>query len=120
MEKAYAKALSELIKGGMKEEDAFKKLMAHLKESGRIKVLPQLLRELRTQDERQRSRGPLLEVASEEEAENAESEAKKKGVTAKAVVNPTLIRSWRLTTVDTLIDRSGKSALIDLYRKVTH
>lgn len=120
MEKAYAKALGELVKGGMKEEDAFKKLLTHLKESGRLKVLPQLLRELRTQAERQGSREPMLEVASEAEAKSAEAEVKKEGVSAKAVVNPSLIRGWRLTTADTLIDRSGKSALIDLYRKVTH
>jgi len=120
MEKAYAKALEKLLASGMKEEDAFKKLMQHLKESGRLKVLPQLLRELRTQAERQSSRGAVLEVASEGETKAAETEAKKEGISAKAVVNPTLIRGWRLTTADTLIDRSGKSALIDLYRKVTH
>lgn len=120
MEKAYAKALAEVVKGGVKEEDAFKQLMTHLKESGRLKILPQLLRELRTQSERQNSREPMLEVASEAEAKTAEAEIKKEGVTAKAIVNPTLIRGWRLTTADRLIDRSGKSALIDLYRKVTH
>jgi hypothetical protein len=34
-------------------------------------------------------------------------------------VNADLLSGWRLTTADTLIDRSGKRALIDLYRTIT-
>ncbi|MEA2701503.1 MAG: hypothetical protein QOE22_212 [Candidatus Parcubacteria bacterium] len=120
MEKAYAKAIDSLLASGMKEEEVFRKLLAQLKESGRMKLLPQLLRELETQAKRKSARGPMLEVALPSEAKGAEAAAQKEGVSAKAVMNPDLIRGWRLTTADTLIDRSGKRALIDLYRKVTH
>jgi F0F1-type ATP synthase delta subunit len=116
MEKSYAKAIDSLLASGMKEEDVVKKLLAHLRESGRMKLLPQLLRELETQAKRKQGREPMLEVASESEVKAAEKEA---GTDVKASVNPDLISGWRLTTADTLIDRSGKRALIDLYRKVT-
>lgn len=116
MHKAYAKALDSLLVSGMKEEEVFKKLITHLKESGRMKLLPQLLRELKTEGKRKQAREPMLEVASEGEVKSAE---KTVGMKVKAIVNPPLIRGWRLTTADTLIDRSGKRALIDLYRKVT-
>jgi len=114
MEKQYAQALDSLIASGMKEEEAFIKLVAHLKEKGRLKILPQLLRELETQAKRKQSREPMLEVANEKV--KTTSEAGK----AKRVVNESLLSGWRLTTADTLIDRSGKRALIDMYRKITH
>lgn len=120
MQKAYAKALDSLLASGMTEEEAFNKLLAHLKESGRMKLLPQLLRELKTQAKRKQAREPMLEVASSAEVKDAEASANKEGSTLKASVNPDLISGWRLTTADMLIDRSGKRALIDLYRKVTH
>lgn len=120
MERAYAKALDSLLASGMKEEDVFKKIIAHLKESGRMKLLPQLLRELKTQAKRKQAREPMLEVASGAEAKEAETASTKEGVAVNASINPDLISGWRLTTADTLIDRSGKRALIDLYRKVTN
>lgn len=119
MKKAYAKALDNLIRDrGMREDEAYEKLVTHLRATGRMKILPELLAELKTLQARQQSKGPLLEVASASEAAAAEAAAKKEGVEAKAVVNPSLVRGWRLTTADTLIDRSGKRALIDLYRSI--
>lgn len=120
MEQAYVQAITSLLKSGMNEEELFTKLVAHLNETGRMKILPQLLRELKTEEKRRESKGPLLEVASTAEAKEAEEAIKKQGIDAKAVVNEDLITGWRLTTADTLIDQSGKHALIDLYRKVTH
>lgn len=118
MQKAYAQALDLLIKDGVSEADAAEKLLTHLKASGRTKLLPQLLRELKTQVKRRQKRGVILEAASPVEAKLAEEAARREGVTAQAVINPALIRGWRLATADTLIDQSGKRALIDLYRRI--
>jgi F0F1-type ATP synthase delta subunit len=120
MEKVYAQALGNLIARGMREDEAFEKLRAHLSETGRLKLLPALLRELKTLNERSQARSALLEVASTQDAPAAEEAAKREGIVATAVVNPALITGWRLTTGDTLIDRSGKRALVDLYRSIVH
>ncbi|HEY0010376.1 MAG TPA: hypothetical protein VGB97_00480 [Candidatus Paceibacterota bacterium] len=120
MVRAYAQAVDVLIRErGMGEDEVFTKLMAHLQKTGRTKMLPQLLRELKTLRARQSSRGPLLEVASDAEAKAAEAAVLAEGVTTTAAVNPSLVSGWRLTTADTLRDRSGKRALIDLYRSIT-
>jgi F0F1-type ATP synthase delta subunit len=118
MEKHYAAALERLIAGGMTEEVAFDKLIAHLRGSGRLKILPQLLRELRMRQERNQVSEALLEVATAAEAASAEAAAKKEGITAKAIVNPDLISGWRARSGGTLIDRSGKRALVDLYHRI--
>jgi F0F1-type ATP synthase delta subunit len=119
MEKVYAQALQNLVARGMREDEAYEKLHAHLAHTGRLKLLPGLLRELKTLNERSQARSAVLEVASEKDVTAAEEGAKREGITTgKPVVNPALITGWRLTTGDTLIDRSGKRALVDLYRSI--
>lgn len=119
MEKVYAKALDDLTRTqGMREDEAYEKLLTHLRATGRMKILPQLLRELKTLRERKRMHAPSLEVASAAESSAAEKAAKEQGVEVKAVVNPALVTGWRLTTGAALVDRSGKRALIDLYRSI--
>ena len=120
MVRAYAKAIDLLIRErGMKEDEVFTKLTEHLKATGRLKLLPQLLSELRRIEKRNEAHAPVLEAASEKEVKEAEAAAKKEGVSAKAVVNPDLVTGWRLVGADILIDRSGKRALLDLYRAIT-
>ncbi|HEX8591447.1 MAG TPA: F0F1 ATP synthase subunit delta [Candidatus Paceibacterota bacterium] len=120
MQRAYAKAIDDLLRNhGMREEEVFKKLHTHLAATGRLKLLPQLLTELRTLAKRNESHEALLEAASENEIPAAERAARKEGITAKAVVEPSLVSGWRLVTGDVLIDRSGKRALLDLYRAIT-
>jgi F0F1-type ATP synthase delta subunit len=118
MEKVYAKALQNLITRGMREDEAYEKLRTHLTATGRMKLLPGLLRELKVIRERSQARSAVLEVASANDSAEAEEAAKREGITATAVVNPALVTGWRLTTGDTLIDRSGKRALVDLYRSI--
>ena len=115
---AYAKAIDSLVRKGMPEKEVFEKLRTHLKASGRMKILPQLLRELRMQEERKSTRAVVLEVASSEEIKEAEAAAAKEGYQVNATVNPSLIRGWRLVSDTTLVDRSGKRALIELYRSI--
>lgn len=76
--------------------DAF---IAHLKRTGRLKLLPTVLRELRTEQVRERARAPRKETVRE---------------------NPALVSGWRAIEDGKLTDHSGKGALIEIYRNVTH
>lgn len=121
MEKLYAKAIDELSrKDGAKARDLVAQLVQHLATVGRSKLLPGILRELKTLEVRRAKLAPLVEVASSAEAEHALAEAKKEGIEAtKAHVNHSLVAGWRARSGGTLIDRSGKRGLIDLYHAVT-
>jgi F0F1-type ATP synthase delta subunit len=119
MEKEYAQALFELAqKPGASADALVKQLVKHLKETGREKLLPRILREFKRIDARSESFGELLEVASEQEVAAAQKEAKELGITATAQVNPDLVTGWRARKASRLIDRSGKRALVDLYRQI--
>jgi hypothetical protein len=78
----------------IKNYDAF---IAHLKRTGRLKLLPLVLRELR----------------------EAEDRAKKFGVKKETVKeNPSLISGWRSIENGVLTDRTGKKALLDIYKNI--
>lgn len=75
----------------------YEKFVAHLKRTGRMKLLPQVLRELRREKARAEKSAPRTETA-----EN----------------NPSLISGWRTLENGMLTDRTGKSALIDIYKNI--
>lgn len=114
----HAQAVSNLLaRPGADESLIAEQLIAHLKKSGRTKMLPSILRDLRALSLRSQKSAAHLEVATEAEREGA---AKAAGVLlSETVVNPSLIRGWRLTKGSQLTDKSGKRALIDLYRRIT-
>lgn len=116
LDRIYAEALS---KNAQKASDV-DALVAHLKERGRLKLLPGILRELKQMEERRKQQAPLLEVANEGEASQAKREAADHGIAAEQVrINHALIRGWRARAHGMLVDRSGKRALVDLYRQIT-
>lgn len=78
----------------IKDYEAF---IAHLKKTGRMKLLPSVLREL---------------------AENAAREAKIAPRTESAKENPSLISGSRTLRDGILTDRTGKRSLIDIYQKI--
>lgn len=120
MEKVYAQALINTLRNGAKEDDAVSSLVRHLKEAGRLKLLPAILRELETLGARDKTLSASVEVASEADAAQALREASAEGIAADAAtVNPLLISGWRAREGGRLIDRSGKRALIDIYRRIT-
>jgi F0F1-type ATP synthase delta subunit len=121
MEKVYAQALRDLgSREGAKGAALAEKLVAHLKATGRIKLLPHILRELRRLEQRSLKKAVRVEVAHQSEAAEALTRAHTYGVVAtKAHVNHDLIRGWRAQGDSVLIDHSAKQGLIDLYRKVT-
>lgn len=121
MEREYAQALVRSLKAGTSEESLVTGLVKHLKEEGRTKLLPGILRELKSMQAREAKLLPSVEVASESEAATALKEANAAGIDAKeAHVNPSLIRGWRARANGILVDRSAKRALTDLYQRITN
>jgi len=71
--------------------------ITHLKRTGRIKLLPLVLRELKVRAARAKKLAPMMETVSE---------------------NPSLISGWRKLENGILTDNTGKRALIDIYKKI--
>lgn len=122
MQKAYAQALERLIAAGEAEAKAVEKLVANLAARGRLKLLPLIRAELAASAARKsKSSVGRLEVAREEEKAEAIKAAKEAGIEAEhIVVNPALIRGWRARKAGLQVDRSGKRALVDLYRRIVN
>ncbi len=112
---------AEAAEGEREAADAaVTKLVAHLKSTGRMKMLPQILRELEKVAARRLALRPKVEVASAGECAAALRAAAHQGMKAeRATVNPSLIRGWRATSAGQLIDHSAKRGLISLYQKST-
>ncbi|MSU74442.1 hypothetical protein EXS57_01540 [Candidatus Kaiserbacteria bacterium] len=72
--------------------------IAHLKRTGRLKLLPQVLRELREEEATAKRLSSRKEMAAD---------------------NPSLISGWRQIENGVLTDHSGKAALLDMYKKIT-
>ncbi len=99
---------------------AVTKLIVHLKSAGRMKMLSQIVRELRKVAARRHALRAKVEVAHLKDADEALSLATSFGMVAKhAIVNPSIISGWRAQKGDMLIDRSAKRALIHIYQQVT-
>jgi len=76
----------------------YPKFIEHLKATGRMKLLPQVLRELKEAEAREKLLAPRTESAKD---------------------NPELISGSRTLANGTLTDTTGKQALIDIYKKIT-
>lgn len=99
---------------------AVTKLIAHLKSTGRMKMLPEIVRELRKVAARRHALRPVVEVAHGKEEAAALRAAAEAGIVARhASVNNALIHGWRARAAGKLIDRSAKRALLHIYQKVT-
>ncbi|MEK9184533.1 MAG: hypothetical protein AAB892_02300 [Patescibacteria group bacterium] len=120
MEKVYAAALaSAASKPDADEAKLVSGLVKHLESVGRMKLLPGILRELKAKEARAQALAPILEVASDGEKAAAVTAAKAEGIETKDVrVNDSLISGWRVRSGSKLIDRSGKQALVELYRNI--
>jgi F0F1-type ATP synthase delta subunit len=100
-------------------KDAVVKLVHHLRSVGRLKQLPSIAKELRRIQARRKALMPKVEVADEKDALRALAAAEKVGIkVGRATVNTSLISGWRLMGGGQLVDRSGKRALVDIYKKV--
>ena len=119
MKKEYAKVIHSSLMHGTSSEELVKNLLAHLKRTGRMKLLPHILREYKILASKEEYTTPNVEVAHQKESAHALQEAKKLGITAAHTrVNHALIRGWRARAGSRLIDRSAKRMLIDIYQNV--
>ncbi len=118
----YAQAvLLARTREGASDESVVTGLIRNLKETGRMKLLPGILRELKRLEARAAKTAPTLELASEKDRAAAEAVLAAAGVTPReTIVNPSLIRGWRARANGVLMDRSAKRALIDIYQKITN
>ncbi len=119
MKDRYAAKLAALAdeQGEKAALRAVPELIAHLKSRGRMKQLSKIARELRRIAARRAFLVPRVEVANEKEEAHALREAAGEGITAaRAFVNDSLIRGWRARAGGTLVDRSAKRALVDIYK----
>lgn len=80
----------------IKDIDAF---IAHLKKTGRLKLLPSVLKELQEETARERLSNGCTETAQE---------------------NPALISGSRSIKDGMLTDTTGKRALLEMYKKITN
>lgn len=118
--RVYARALTRLP-STVSAVDAVAGLVRSLKAKGRLKLLPQILREMAAEEGKRLATRSLVEVASQGDAADALAEAKKEGIEAsEAVVVPSLLAGWRARGNGKLVDRSGKHNLVELYRKITN
>ena len=121
MRDPYTRLLETVAETGDKAaaDAAVTKLIAHLKSSGRMNMLPKIARELRKIAARRRAVAPRVEVAHEKESAEALRSAAEFGIVAKrAEVNPALIQGWRAQAGWKLIDHSARHALAQIYQKV--
>lgn len=118
----YAQAvLLARTREGASDESVVTGLIRNLKETGRMKLLSGILRELKRLEARAAKTAPTLELASEKDRAAAEAVLAAAGVTPReTIVNPSLIRGWRARANGVLMDRSAKRALIDIYQKITN
>lgn len=122
MEKEYAQAIATMSRtSGQSESVLVDGLLKHLSATGRMKLLPAILRELKRLQERTQRLAPTLEVARPEDEAAARAYLTQEGVAVSTVVvNPSLIRGWRARANGLLWDRSAKRALTDIYSKITN
>lgn len=75
----------------------YRAFITHLKRTGRMKLLPKVLRELYREEARAKKLAPRMETAKQ---------------------NPALISGWRKLENGMLTDRTAKRALIEIYRNI--
>jgi F0F1-type ATP synthase delta subunit len=120
MEKTYAKVMWKLSHQDGADLDALvARLIEQLQSRGRMKLLPRILAELKKLEAGSGDATSFIEVATEKEKAAATAFANDLGIKTDVVVNSSLISGWRVLGKCTLTDRSGKRALIDIYRSIT-
>jgi F0F1-type ATP synthase delta subunit len=108
------------VEGKAASDAAVTKLILHLKSAGRMKMLPEIARELRKVAARRHALRPSVEVAHKKEEAAALRAAAEEGIIARhASINTSLIHGWRARSGGRLVDHSAKRALLHIYQNVT-
>lgn len=118
----YTRLLETTAEIGNKavSDAAITKLILHLKSAGRMKMLPQIARELRKVAARRHALRSRVEVAHQKESAAALRAAAQGGIVAAHTnVNHALVHGWRAQSAGKLVDHSAKRALLHIYQNVT-
>ncbi|NBV77385.1 hypothetical protein EBR66_04440 [bacterium] len=117
MERAYARALLQLIQNGMAHADAVRTVAKVLESKGRSALMPKVARAFNRLIQRESGKiTNTLFVAKEHHASRAHKESGEHD--ARVVVDPTLIGGWRLVKSDSLVDVSWKKHLLSIYNRI--
>ncbi|MBP6869036.1 MAG: hypothetical protein KBC16_02930 [Candidatus Pacebacteria bacterium] len=120
MEKIYAQAIAKKVREGANEEDLVKALSLHLERMGRVKLLPRIVAELKREVARKEKSEAVLELAHEGLRESALKELSSLGLSVNDVrINTDLIEGWRVRTASSVLDKSAKRSLVELYKRIT-
>ena len=122
MENAYAQAILTLIDSGHAPDEAVRRVKQSLERSGRLSLFPRIARAVVRLSEKQAGRMPKLFVADEASKASAKKEvaaALSLEADIPAVIDETLIGGWRYVENGTLMDRSYKQQLLDMYHRAT-
>lgn len=88
-----------------------KKFVAYLKKRGHLQLLPQVVRLL----ERERPVTDVVVVSEEADVQ----EFTKKFPGARIVVDPKIVGGYAVTGKGKVVDRTYRTALVNLYQKIT-
>lgn len=127
MEQAYAQALWKLVEDGVTPHKAVQAIEASLKKAGRGALMSRIARSFERLAQREEGKqGVVLTVAREKDERQARAAAKKDlaalGVEdsgLKTQIDDSIIGGWRLEGRGMLVDNSYKSALKEIYNRVT-
>lgn len=126
MEAAYAQALWQLVKGGMTPHAAVKAIKEKLEKDGRAALLPRVRSAFQRLAQRESRKNTIvLTIAREKDERAAKSEAKEivaalgEQIDLETQVDDSIIGGWRLEGKGVLVDKSHKSALMEIYNRVT-
>jgi len=123
----YAQALENSLEGVTSEAQATERvnaLVTVLKNAGKLKALPAILREFKRMQLRKTAQRATLTIAHKDTEQVARAELAAR-LTEKTVgdisiaIDENLIGGWRYVDHDTLVDTSYKAGLLELYRKIT-
>ena len=115
----YAEAAEQLLERGENDAKVSHALITELKRKGMLRLLPSVVVELKRSMARAQKVAPRIEVARSKDEARAKKEAAALGIEGDVAVNASLISGWRALAKGNLVDRSGKHALVNLYRSVT-
>ena len=127
MEQSYAKALWQMVEGGMSPAKAVDAVQKVLATHGREALLPHIAKAFARLAEQEASRNDIvITVAREDDEKRARKEVetivKEMGADSSALktqVDDSIIGGWRLEGKGTLIDASYKNQLLELFNRVT-
>jgi F0F1-type ATP synthase delta subunit len=113
MEKLYAQVLWRILDNGMDHAHAVSSLAKVLKRDGRMALMPKIAKAFRRIAQAQAAKSPRIFVARSAEITHAQKASGHPN--ASVTVDETLIGGWRLESAESIIDRSFKKYLLDIY-----